>query len=183
MTWNYRLCKHPDGHYSLNEVYYNDDGTPYAMTESAVGFVADEDEGPDEVIGGLEMALKDAKERPLFEVPKEWKDSDAGGEVEKRDEQDEEDQEALREMIEEMQAHSRKMFETIEIGTEFHTSSGVWRCTDKGTRTIIAIKLDSEDKSLYSGPPYMVMEYVHDEHDLEDAALSKDCWVQKFCKD
>ena len=30
----------------------------------------------------------------------------------------------------------------FKIGTEFLTGSGRWRCTDVGTRTIVAIKLD-----------------------------------------
>ncbi len=72
-TWNYRICKHPDGHYSLNEVYYNDKGKETSMTVEAIGFVADEDEGPEGIIGSLKMALKDAKRRPVFKVPKKWK--------------------------------------------------------------------------------------------------------------
>jgi hypothetical protein len=57
----------------------------------------------------------------------------------------------------------------FKIGTEFLTSSGRWRCTDVGTRTIIAIKLDLDhDPSWYNGPPYAVPESVFDEYGLED---------------
>src|SRR3954453_410060 len=60
--------------------------------------------------------------------------------------------------------HSR-----FKIGTEFLTGSGRWRCTDVGTRTIIAIKLDLDhDPSWYNGPPYAVAESVFDEDGLED---------------
>lgn len=54
------------------------------------------------------------------------------------------------------------------IGLEFLTSSGRWRCTDVGTRTIAAIKLDMDhDPSLYKGPPYIVAEFIFDEYDIE----------------
>ncbi|MGE0752246.1 MAG: hypothetical protein AB7K64_16850 [Variibacter sp.] len=54
------------------------------------------------------------------------------------------------------------------IGREFITATGRWRCTDVGTRTIAAIKLDHEDDpSWYNGPPYAVAEYVFDEDGIE----------------
>ena len=57
----------------------------------------------------------------------------------------------------------------FKIGTEFLTGSGRWRCTDVGTRTIIAIKLDLDhDPSWYNGPPYAVAEPVFDEDGMED---------------
>lgn len=52
------------------------------------------------------------------------------------------------------------------IGCLFKTRTGTWRCTDVGTRTIIAIKLDrSED--WYHGPPYAVAEIVFNEYDFD----------------
>jgi hypothetical protein len=72
--WNYRICKQPDGHYSLNEVYYDDKGKEKSVTANPVSFVADEDEGLEGIISALQMALKDAKNRPVFKVPKKWKD-------------------------------------------------------------------------------------------------------------
>lgn len=72
MTWNYRIVHRRDGSYGLHEVYYDDVGEPVVMTENAVTFECDSDEGPEGVIGNLEMALKDAKERPVFEEPEKW---------------------------------------------------------------------------------------------------------------
>lgn len=61
------------------------------------------------------------------------------------------------------------------IGEEFVTASGTWRCTDIGTRTIIAIKIsDRDDPSWFNGPPYAVVEMVFDENDLGG------CWVGKI---
>ena len=58
------------------------------------------------------------------------------------------------------------------IGKEFQTTTGVWRCTDIGTRTIIAIKVSGrDDQSWLNGPPYAVAEMVFDEDDLDG------CWV------
>lgn len=55
----------------------------------------------------------------------------------------------------------------FKIGDEFRTATGLWRCTDIGTRTIIAIKVsDYDDPSWFNGPPYAVAEHVFDENDL-----------------
>ena len=55
------------------------------------------------------------------------------------------------------------------IGCEFTTAAGAWRCTDVGTRTIAAIRLDhDDDPSWYNGPPYPVVEHVFDEDGIED---------------
>ena len=59
----------------------------------------------------------------------------------------------------------------FRIGLEFYTASGKWRCTDVGTRVIVAIKLDRNDSSWYVGPPYAVAESVFDEHDLGGCSL------------
>jgi hypothetical protein len=55
------------------------------------------------------------------------------------------------------------------IGQEFLCGEKRWRCTDKGTRTIVAIGLDehSEDLSWFNGPPYAVPETVFDEEDMK----------------
>ena len=56
----------------------------------------------------------------------------------------------------------------FEIGLEFECGGRRWRCTDLGTRTVIAIPLEyPEDPSWYNGPPYAVAETVFDEYDLE----------------
>ena len=57
------------------------------------------------------------------------------------------------------------------IGTEFFTSAGRWRCTDVGSRTVIAIALDRTDESWYRGPPFAVSEVVFDEYDVEGCSL------------
>lgn len=59
------------------------------------------------------------------------------------------------------------------IGKEFQTAAGIWRCTDIGTRTIVAIKIsDRDDPSWLNGPPYAVAEMVFDEGDLDG------CWIE-----
>jgi hypothetical protein len=60
----------------------------------------------------------------------------------------------------------------FSIGVEFYTGDGKWRCTDVGTRVIVAIKLDHpEDPSWYSGPPFSVEEAIFDEYDLGGCSL------------
>lgn len=58
----------------------------------------------------------------------------------------------------------------FKIGCEFTTADGAqrWRCTDIGTRVIVAMAIDPDkDASWYNGPPYAVAEYVFDEYDIE----------------
>ena len=59
----------------------------------------------------------------------------------------------------------------FEIGIEFWCGGSRWRCTDKGTRTVIAIKLDAPDASWYDGPPYKVAEICFDEYDFEACSM------------
>lgn len=75
----------------------------------------------------------------------------------------------------------------FQIGSEFYTSTGKWRCTDVGTRVIVAISLEtrtlirmqrketgedvqesftSDDPRDLVGPPYMVTEHVFDEYNI-----------------
>ncbi len=60
-------------------------------------------------------------------------------------------------------------FDEFNIGTEFKCGDCIWRCTDKGTRTIVAICLSDyvDDLSWFNGPPYAVGEEVFDEDDFE----------------
>jgi hypothetical protein len=55
------------------------------------------------------------------------------------------------------------------IGREFLTGAGQWRCTDVGTRVIVAMRIDDhpDDPSWYNGPPYAVAECVFDEYDQQ----------------
>ena len=84
----------------------------------------------------------------------------------------------------------------FEIGTEFYTAGGKWRCTDIGTRVIVAISLEtpreietvsndgvrvtiySDDPADLNGPPYSVVEVVFDEYDFEGCFFTeceRDC--------
>lgn len=61
--------------------------------------------------------------------------------------------------------------EDFHIGQDFYvdTENGpqAWRCTDIGSRVIVAIKLNQEDASWHNGPPYALAEIVFDEEDVE----------------
>jgi hypothetical protein len=72
------------------------------------------------------------------------------------------------------------------IGETFRTEAGAFRCTDIGTRVVVAVKLGprsvtraekvddewrhttrmDDDPSWLNGPPYAVEEVVFDEYDL-----------------
>ncbi len=81
------------------------------------------------------------------------------------------------------------------IGLEFWISDRQWRCTDCGTRTIIAIRIDSveiatveagttssqmlsreeaERDGWFNGPPYALAEHVFDEYDFEGCVLTRE---------
>ncbi|MFP4070524.1 MAG: hypothetical protein ACLFTB_00600 [Desulfovibrionales bacterium] len=64
----------------------------------------------------------------------------------------------------------------FSIGLEFISGEKRWRCTDVGTRTIVAVCLSDhpDDESWYNGPPYAVAETVFDEYDLEGCSLPGD---------
>jgi len=75
----------------------------------------------------------------------------------------------------------------FKIGGEFYTEGGRWRCTDIGTRTIVAIFIDdtgwrgidgrlikSRGESWFKGPPYAVPEVVFDENDLPACRIPED---------
>ena len=74
------------------------------------------------------------------------------------------------------------------IGKEFVTATGRWRCTDVGSRVIVAISLEprqmvrqerdghgivredrfvSNDPGDLAGPPFAVAEFVFDEYSIE----------------
>jgi hypothetical protein len=79
----------------------------------------------------------------------------------------------------------------FRIGGEFRCGGRQWRCTDIGTRTIIAILLDevkvgsdrpegrrtldrakAEAEGWFNGPPYAVGESVFDEYDQKGCSLA-----------
>ena len=82
------------------------------------------------------------------------------------------------------------------IGETFWTHGGAFRCTDIGTRVVVAVKLGprevtttetvdgelrmttkmTDDPSWLNGPPYAVAELVFDEYDLPGCFRSEaDC--------
>jgi hypothetical protein len=79
----------------------------------------------------------------------------------------------------------------FRIGGEFWCGGRQWRCTDIGTRTIVAIRLDevevgsdrpqgrrtldrakAEAEGWFEGPPYAVGESVFDEYDQRACSLA-----------
>jgi len=83
----------------------------------------------------------------------------------------------------------------FQIGTEFFTATGKWRCTDVGTRVVVAISLEpremvrvrhdesgerieerfaSNDSRDLVGPPYLIAEQVFSEYDLEGCYATAD---------
>lgn len=83
----------------------------------------------------------------------------------------------------------------VQIGAEFRCGGSIWRCTDVGTRTIAAIRInpaqlgrrgedgtistehitreEAEADGWLSGPPYALAETVFDEDDLLVCTLCK----------
>jgi hypothetical protein len=84
----------------------------------------------------------------------------------------------------------------FRIGVEFWCGGNRWRCTDIGSRVIVAISLEShevvdyvpsadgvalgrleryltDDPSWLNGPPYAIVERVFDEYDLPACSLTK----------
>lgn len=76
----------------------------------------------------------------------------------------------------------------FSIGLEFYTASGHWRCTDIGSRVVVAIPIDlpfeivvsdgktthrkmTHDASWFRGPPYAVAERVFDEDSIAACTL------------
>jgi hypothetical protein len=61
----------------------------------------------------------------------------------------------------------------FRIGQDFYTAKGKrWRCTDKGSRVIVAIQIEMKGESWYKGPPYAVVEEVFDEDDFGGCFLN-----------
>ena len=79
------------------------------------------------------------------------------------------------ERIAEIREHRIRLSD-FKIGFEFWMSGARWRCTDIGTRLVIAIKheLDHEDPSWYKGPPYAVVEHALEAFDLKACSLRRD---------
>ena len=79
----------------------------------------------------------------------------------------------------------------FRIGSEFWISDRRWRCTDIGTRVVVAVRVDeltvarsdgtktvlteadAEAQGWFRGPPYAVAETVFDEDDLEACSVDR----------
>ena len=81
----------------------------------------------------------------------------------------------------------------FRIGLEFWCGGQRWRCTDIGSRVIVAICLEphevvsverdpdgsrreeryvTDDPFWFNGPPFAVVEHVFDEYSLDDCTLT-----------
>jgi hypothetical protein len=79
------------------------------------------------------------------------------------------------------------------IGAAFWCGGNLWRCTDIGTRVIVAIRLnrvdvgstapehrrtlnqaEAEAEGWFNGPPYAVLESVFDENDIAGCSIDPD---------
>jgi hypothetical protein len=72
----------------------------------------------------------------------------------------------FRETIRMQVSKPKTLGELFKIGCEFYCGGKRWRCTDVGSRVIVAICLDDHpgDLSWFNGPPYAVVEHVFDEY-------------------
>jgi hypothetical protein len=69
-----------------------------------------------------------------------------------------------KEEIAKMREHSMRLSD-FHIGLEFWMSGSHWRCTDVGSRVVVAIKLEhDDDPGMYNGPPYKICEHTLDEY-------------------
>jgi hypothetical protein len=74
MSWNYRIVRYRNGEgFGLHEVFYDDFGLPWGMTENPAKFVCSTDEGPAGINDSLLVARVDAIQRPVFDEPEEGK--------------------------------------------------------------------------------------------------------------
>lgn len=67
MTWDYRIIRYANGRVGLHEVYYATDRQPSSRTQEPATFCCDDDEGPIGIVRSLEMALKDARLKPVLD--------------------------------------------------------------------------------------------------------------------
>ncbi len=65
-------------------------------------------------------------------------------------------------------------FKDYKINKIFYINAEKWKCTDIGSRVVIAISLDQEDERNYNGPPYSIQEVVFDEYDFEGCFIREE---------
>jgi hypothetical protein len=87
----------------------------------------------------------------------------------------------------------RMNVEDFAVGEEFWCGDQQYRCTDIGTRTIVAIRIDrvevagntpelrrtlsydeAKAEGWFNGPPYAIAEHVFDEYEQEGCSLSRE---------
>ena len=72
-TWNYRIVRYRDNKgFGLHEVFYDDDGLPWTMTEDPVGFDCGVEEGPEGIRELLDAAMRDVGLHPVLDEPETW---------------------------------------------------------------------------------------------------------------
>lgn len=67
MNWNYRIIDHGN-HLALHEVHYDKTGAVRYWTAEPIMFVAAPEEGAEGIAGALQMALADARNRPVLAI-------------------------------------------------------------------------------------------------------------------
>jgi len=63
----------------------------------------------------------------------------------------------------------------FRIGEFFKCGDHTWKCTDIGTRTIVAVALEDIGPDWFTGPPYAVAEMVFDEYDIKGCTPRTRC--------
>lgn len=93
----------------------------------------------------------------------------------------------------------RMMLSDFKIGTQFRCGEKLYLCTDVGTRTVVAIRIDrvethgrtpdggilqrvltfdtAQSEGWFSGPPYAVAETVFSEDDFPVCELADHLWI------
>jgi len=65
-------------------------------------------------------------------------------------------------------------FEEFKIGEVFFTKTKSFICTDKGTRTVVAVEENEETKSEMPGPFHNYEEFVFNAYDFPSCHKHKD---------
>jgi hypothetical protein len=77
------------------------------------------------------------------------------------------------ERIAEIREHGMRLSD-FRVGMEFWMSGTRWRCTDIGTRLVIAIQLVYDDDPFwYKGPPYAIPQSTIEPHGFPDCSLDR----------
>ena len=68
-------------------------------------------------------------------------------------------------------------------GRAFYMPSGRWRCTDVGSRAVVAIHLNQSDERNYNGPPYSILEHALDEDDQDGSVATLEEAIEEWGDD